>query len=141
MRVKLTPLARSLRRRQTEAEGRLWQYLRTSQMDGLKFRRQVPRVNFIADFLCDEAMLIIELDGSQHAERSIEDEKRTRYLESLGYKVIRFWNVDVMTNIEGTLDLLYAEASARRKTPSSGLRPPSPQGEKDAIATTENKQQ
>ncbi len=135
MKIELTPLARGLRRRQTKAETKLWYHLRNRNFDSLKFRRQVPRGPYVADFLCDDAMLIVELDGSQHAENVTADQKRTAFLESLGYRVLRFWNVDVMANMAGVLDMLYAEATARRKTPSSApFGAPSPQGEKDAAA-------
>ena len=135
MKIELTPLARGLRRRQTKAETKLWHHLRNRNFDGLKFRRQVPRGPYVADFLCDDAMLIVELDGSQHSENIAADQKRTAFLESLGYRVLRFWNVDVMTNLAGVLEMLYAEVTARRKTPSSApFGAPSPQGEKDISA-------
>ena len=81
----LMPLARGMRRRQTEAEARLWSRLRNRRLGNLKFRRQMPRGKFVAVFLCDEAMLILEIDGSQHADRMVQDSLRTEYLESLGY--------------------------------------------------------
>jgi very-short-patch-repair endonuclease len=126
----LTSLARGMRRRQTSAEVRLWAKLRNRQLGNLKFRRQVARGSFIADFLCDEAMLILEVDGSQHGDRTVQDSNRTAYLESLGYRVMRFWNVDVLQNTDRVLDHVYEVALARRKAPSSALRAPSPQGEK-----------
>ena len=86
-------------------------------MDGIKFRRQVPRGSFVADFLCDEAMLIIEVDGSQHADQRTADANRDTYLRGLGYEVMRFWNADVMTNLDGVLEAIYAMAAARRKPP------------------------
>jgi very-short-patch-repair endonuclease len=79
-------------------------------------------------------MLIIELDGSQHADRIAADTERTRYLEGLGYEVMRVWNADVKNNLEGVLETIYGCAARRRMAPSSGLRPPSPQGEKDKPA-------
>ena len=106
-------------------------------MDGIKFKRQVPRGDYIVDFLSDEAMLVIELDGSQHALRTPEDRMRTDYLSWLGYDVLRFWNVDVMTKASSVLETIYSRASERRKAPSTALRAPSPQGEKDINATTE----
>lgn len=74
--------------------------LRNRQIDGKKFVRQYPIGPFVADFTCREAMLVIELDGGQHAE-STSDEKRTAYLNAHGYSVLRFWNNDVLTNREG----------------------------------------
>ena len=119
-RTKLTGIARGLRQRQTKAEVRLWSRLRNRQLDNLKFRRQVPRGRFVADFLCDEAMLILEVDGSQHDETPEGDVGRTAYLESLGYMVMRFRNLDVLQNTDRVLDHVQAVAEGRRKAPSSG---------------------
>ena len=109
-RAKLTGIARGLRQRQTKAEVRLWSRLRNRQLDNLKFRRQVPRGRFVADFLCDEAMLILEVDGSQHDEAPGGDVGPTAYLESLGYMVMRFRNLDVLQNADRVLDHVQAEA-------------------------------
>jgi very-short-patch-repair endonuclease len=109
-----------MRRRQTKAEVRLWSRLRNRQLDNLKFRRQVPRGRFVADFLCDEAMLILEVDGSQHGDSAAQDNRRTAYLESLGYLVMRFWNLDVLQNTDRVLDHVCEVAAGRRKAPSSG---------------------
>jgi len=119
MPTNLTPLARGMRRRPTNAERRLWSRLRNRQLDDLKFRRQVPRGGFIADFLCDEAMLILEIDGSQHDEHPEHDRLRTAYLEELGYIVMRFRNYDVLQNTDRILDHICAVAAERRKAPSS----------------------
>jgi very-short-patch-repair endonuclease len=127
----MTGIARGLRHRQTRAEVKLWSRLRNRQLDNLKFRRQVPRGRFVADFLCDEAMLILEIDGSQHGVMTTEDDRRTEYLESLGYLVVRFRNLDVLRTTDRVLDHVYDVASMRRKAPSSALRAPSPQGEKE----------
>ena len=99
----LTSLARTLRRNSTEAETRLWHHLRAGRLDGYKFRRQSPVGRHIADFICTDARLIIELDGSQHADRTAEDQARTRSLEASGYTVLRFWNNDVLANVQGVL--------------------------------------
>lgn len=96
--------AHRLRRDMTEAEKRLWKYLRGRQLEGTKFRRQEPVENRIADFLCVEAKLIIELDGGQHGEQIGADADRTRQLEAAGYTVLRFWNNDVLVNTEGVLE-------------------------------------
>ncbi|MBV8574414.1 MAG: endonuclease domain-containing protein, partial [Acetobacteraceae bacterium] len=93
--------ARTLRRAMTEAERRLWQILRSRQTQGFRFRRQVPIGPFIADFVCHEARLIVEIDGSQHDPAAEEEASRTRFLEGEGYRVLRFWNVDVLNNPEG----------------------------------------
>src|SRR5262249_37875398 len=92
--------ARRLRRDLTNAERRLWCRLRDRRLAGWKFRRQSPVDRFVVDFLCADARLIIEIDGGQHAERTREDLERTRVLEADGYFVLRFWNNDVMTNID-----------------------------------------
>lgn len=98
-------LARELRHNQSDAERNLWSRLRNSQIDGVKFRRQQPIGDYIVDFIGFEKKLIIEVDGGQHNEKPMEiiDKQRTKYLESRGYRVIRFWNNDVLENIDGVL--------------------------------------
>ena len=97
-----------LRKESTPAERKLWALIRNDQL-GVNFRRQHAIGSFIPDFICIEKKLIIELDGSHHVEQEEYDTERTGYLESQGYKVIRFWNNDVMNNIEGViLSILYA---------------------------------
>jgi len=98
--------ARALRAAQTEVERRLWQRLRKRQLSGAKFRRQHPIGPFIADFFCLNSRLVIELDGSQHGEdrERQSDERRTQYLESQGYRVRRFWNDEILGNIDGVLE-------------------------------------
>jgi len=96
-----TERARQLRHRQTDAESKLWQYLRNRQLSGVKFRRQVPLGRYVVDFLSDAQKLIIELDGGHHNVDT--DRERTEWLESEGYRVIRFWNNEVTDNIEGVL--------------------------------------
>jgi very-short-patch-repair endonuclease len=103
---RLTPVARRLRRDRTDAEARLWRYLRNRQMEGAKFRFQAPVGPYVADFLCVEARLIIELDGGQHGVQLEKDTARTRALEDAGYMVIRFWNNDVLANSEGVLETI-----------------------------------
>ncbi len=99
-----------LRNNATKQEKKLWQYLNKSQL-GYKFRRQQPIGNYIVDFFCSTLKLIIELDGGQHNEKqSIEyDNKRTRFLNQLGYKVIRIWNNDIDKNIEGVVEYIKSE--------------------------------
>jgi len=97
-------VARRLRRQQTDAERVLWLRLRNLRLAGWKFKRQVPIDRFIVDFLCADAKLIVELDGGQHAVRTRDDEERTKTLEAMGYLVLRFWNNEVMRNIEGVLE-------------------------------------
>src|SRR5262249_21607843 len=93
--------ARILRHQMTEAERRLGQILRLRQPEGHRFRRQVPIGPFIADFVCHEARLIVELDGGQHDPSSEAEASRTRFLEGEGYRVLRFWNNEVLENAEG----------------------------------------
>ena len=98
---RLTRVARKLRAAPTLAEQRLWSHLRASQL-GVRFTRQFPIGNHIADFACRKARLVIEVDGGQHAENAF-DETRTAMIEAHGYRVIRFWNNDVLSNIDGVL--------------------------------------
>ncbi|MCV0397343.1 MAG: DUF559 domain-containing protein [Rhizobiaceae bacterium] len=108
--------ARALRHEATEAEDRLWQELRGRRLDRLKFRRQVPVGPYIADFLCAEAMLIVEVDGSQHAD-SAHDRARTRDLEARGFRVLRFWNDEVLREIGAVCDTIIAYARDRSLKP------------------------
>jgi len=101
-------LAGKLRKDPTPTERKLWSRIRNDQL-GVNFRRQHAVGNFIPDFVCIEKKLILELDGSQHLEQQGYDDDRTKYLESLGYKVIRFWNNDVMKNMDGViLSIMYS---------------------------------
>ena len=97
--------ARSLRNNQTKAEELLWFRLRDSRLDKTKFRRQQPMDNYIVDFICFEKKLVIEVDGGQHNEESTADidQVRTDWLEGRGYKVLRFWNNEVLGNLDGVL--------------------------------------
>ena len=104
-------LAKNLRSNMTKEEVKLWNIVRAKRFHGSKFKRQVLIGEYIVDFLCQEKMCIIELDGGQHNENiNIEkDELRTKYLNSKGYKVIRFWNNEVWDNIEGVCLTLEKE--------------------------------
>jgi very-short-patch-repair endonuclease len=109
-------LARALRHRSTDAEKRLWERLRVRRLDGLKFKRQVPIGKHIADFVCFDARLIVEIDGGHHAEQTLSDAERTRSLEESGFLVLRFWNSDVMARIEQVVAAISETALyARRK--------------------------
>ena len=101
--------AKILRKNMTEQEKILWNILRNNQFYGLKFRRQVPIGDFVADFICEAHNLIIELDGGQHnAPENIEkDKQRTEFLESKGYTVLRFWNNEIDSNIDGVCEVIY----------------------------------
>ena len=106
--------ARTMRAAPTDSELRLWRLLRDRRLSGFKFRRQVPVGPYIVDFLCVGAKLIIEAEGSQHAE-SPSDKARDAYLEGQGWKVLRFWNNEVLRNRDGVLETIFAHAR-----PSSG---------------------
>lgn len=99
---KIMRQAGELRKESTPAEQKLWSKIRDEQL-GVKFRRQHAVGNYIPDFCSPKAKLVIELDGSQHLEQEEYDKERTEFLEAQGYKVIRFWNNDVMNNIEGVI--------------------------------------
>lgn len=101
--------ARRLRSNMTDAERRLWRHLRLEQMQGCKFRRQTPIGAYIVDFVSFDAMLVIEVDGGQHADNREADEQRTRYLNQLGYRVIRFWNNQVLQETDAVLETIRRE--------------------------------
>jgi len=92
-----------LRNNATDTERLLWKHLSKRQLGGAKLSRQMPVGPYVCDFMCRERMLIIEVDGGQHAERAYKDAARTRFLEQQGFAVIRFWNNEVLENIEGVL--------------------------------------
>ncbi len=112
-----TQRSRDLRNNATKSERTLWRKLRNRQVTGTRFNRQVPIGPFICDFVARTMKLIIELDGGQHALSSDEDARRTKFLHAEGYRVIRFWNNDVLENIEGVMVLIEA-ALADRPSPS-----------------------
>jgi very-short-patch-repair endonuclease len=95
--------ARRLRRNQTDAERKLWFELRNRRFSSVKFRRQHPIGRFVVDFCCPKRDLVIGLDGGQHATRTEADQERTVFLEQNGYQVLRFWNHEVIGNIEAIL--------------------------------------
>ena len=95
---------------QTDAEQKLWSTVRNRQLAGLKFRRQVPIGAYIVDFYCHECRLVLELDGSQHLAQLEYDDIRTCFLQAQGIRVLRFWNNEILSNIEGVLQQIYTEA-------------------------------
>lgn len=103
-----TTRARAFRREETEAEHRLWQALRSRRLGGFKFVRQLTIGPFIADFACREHRLIVEVDGATHGsdEEVAYDQRRTAYLESQGYRVLRFWNQDIYTALNAVCDAI-----------------------------------
>ena len=126
-----TNLSRHLRRRTTIAERRLWNRLRSRALCGMKFVRQEPVGPYIVDLVCREQRLIVEVDGGQHAE-SPRDAIRDRWLRNHGYRVLRFWNNDVIANIDGVLeataDTLQNDGLPRPSLVIGGDRPLPTQG-------------
>ena len=104
--------ARRMRREPTEAELRFWYEVRDRRLGGLKFRRQVPIGNYIADFLCTEHRLIVEIDGGQHS-GSQRDAARDCVLSAMGYRILRFWNTDVLHNTEGVVETVLRATGKR----------------------------
>ncbi|MBK9160716.1 MAG: DUF559 domain-containing protein [Nitrosomonadales bacterium] len=98
-----TKNARSLRSDMTYVERTLWQALRGGQLGGYKFRRPHPIGKYIADFACIEGRLVIELDGGQHQAQQSYDEQRSAFMQMQGWQVLRFWNTDVLDNLDGVL--------------------------------------
>ena len=117
--------AKQLRKEMTEAEGKLWSALRSRRFENFKFRRQVPIGKYIADFVCQDCKLIIEVDGLQH-QGSEHDKVRDAWLISVGYRILRFWNPDIYVALDGTL-LAILDALDQTPHPSRAVRvPPSP---------------
>jgi very-short-patch-repair endonuclease len=112
IKAETTANARSLRREMTDAERMLWQSLRGKQLDNCRFRRQHSIGKYIIDFACIEKKLAVELDGGQHQEQIAYDDRRTAYLNSQGWRVLRFWNNDVMSNVDGVLSSIVATLSS-----------------------------
>ena len=124
--------ARALRGRMTDAERKLWARLRNRQLAGHKFRRQVPLGKFVADFACYDARLVVELDGGQHAGAQYaglgeDDAVRQKWLEDRGFRILRFWNNEVLENMEGVLETI-ARTLEQRPPPHPD---PLPQGERE----------
>ncbi len=109
--VAKTRLARRLRKNSTPAERRLWRYLRSRSLGGFKFVRQQPLGPYVVDFICREKRLVVEVDGGQHAENE-RDARRDEWLLKHRYRILRFWNNEVLGNIEGVWDTIFAAASA-----------------------------
>lgn len=106
--------ARRLRRTMTPAERRLWNVLRSRHLAGYKFRRQHPVGSYVLDFACPEHRLVIEADGGQHL-HSEHDALRTAWLERNGWRVVRFWNAEILRNTEAVAETILAALSAERK--------------------------
>ena len=125
MKGRLTPVARRLRRASTDAERTIWKYLRNRQLSGRKFRRQVPIGSYVADFVCMDKRLVVELDGGQHAENQ-NDLARTADIEMMGFRVLRFWNNEILQNIDGVLLAISSALLTSEPSPC-----PSPTGRGD----------
>ena len=108
-----TTKARELRNNSTDAERRLWQKLKRRQIAGVKFRRQQPIGPYIVDFVCFERRVAVEVDGGQHSEQLHQDEQRTHWLEAQGYRVLRFWNNDVLANTEDVAQAVFDAVEKR----------------------------
>ena len=113
MATKLTPLAKILRMQTTDTEQLIWRHLRAKRFAGLKFKRQQPIGNYIVDFVCFGKKLIVELDGGQHAlpVETEKDIKRDQWFEGQGYKVLRFWDNEVLTNTQEVLEIIWTHCA------------------------------
>jgi very-short-patch-repair endonuclease len=107
----------TLRRDATEAERQLWSALRNRQLDGVKFRRQVTLGPYIVDFLCVDAALVVEVDGGQHSEEV--DASRSAWLTAQGYQILRFWNHEVLTNLDGVVEAIAVDLKKKTLTQPS----------------------
>ena len=114
--------ARNLRQKQTDAEQMLWRHLRARHLQGWKFRRQHQIGSYIVDFVCPDASLIVELDGGQHVDQVVYDERRTLELQTMGYRVLRFWNNDVLANLESVLEVLLEALASPGPSPQPSPR-------------------
>jgi very-short-patch-repair endonuclease len=120
----LTKAARKLRSQMTDAERKLWLALKDRRFQSFKFRRQVPIGPYVADFLTYESRLVVEVDGGQHAD-STRDAERDRWLAENNFRIVRFWNNDVLSNLDGVLTVLTAKLQSTPH-PTSRLRSTSP---------------
>lgn len=118
--------AKELRKNMTDAENTLWYYLRKKQLNGVKFRKQSPIGNYIVDFVSFEKKLVIELDGSQHLkqENLQYDKLRDEFINNAGFDILRFYNTDIFTNIEGVLDVIFNKVAPHPDPPPQGGREP-----------------
>ena len=119
----------------TDAERLLWRHLRNRELGGWKFRRQYPVGPFIVDFICVEKNVVIEVDGGQHAENEALDLQRSAYLNKMGYRVLRFWNNEVLQETEAVLEAIFA-ILANDKQNSPSPQPSPPLGERGNLGGT-----
>jgi very-short-patch-repair endonuclease len=116
----LTKKAKDLRRNSTDAERFLWKHLCLKQVEGLKFRRQEPIGNYIVDFVCYEKSIVVEVDGGQHSDAV--DSHRDNWLRSQGFIVLRFWNNEVLTKIEGVLEMILRNCFQESPSPTPPIK-------------------
>ena len=114
-----TSRARQLRRDSTQAELTLWKHIRSRQLAGWKFRRQVPLGRYVVDFVCLERKLIVEIDGGHHQDQA-DDDERTEWLESRGFRVLRFWNNEVLGQTETVAQVILEARGDSPSSPSMG---------------------
>lgn len=112
--------AKALRAEQTDAEQRLWYHLRANRLNGLKFKRQKPLGPYIVDFVCMEHALIVEADGGQHEENQAYDQRRDNWLREQGFRVLRFWNNEILGETEAVLESILAIALSPNPSPING---------------------
>lgn len=117
---KLRQRAKAMRARLTEAEQRLWLHLRAHRFLGLKFKRQVPIGHYIADFVCHESHLIVEIDGGQHADQTTYDKQRDQWLGQQGFTILRFWNNEVLQQTEAVLEQIRLATLSPNPSPACG---------------------
>ena len=132
MAQRIMKTAKTLRKRSTDVEILLWRCLRDRQMEGLKFRRQQPIGRYIVDFVCFEKKIIIEVDGGQHAVETKKDTERDEWFRSQGFKVLRFWNNEVLANTQGVLEVVRINCLSHPHPPLNPL--PSRDGKEKEIS-------
>ena len=118
--MSMTARAKRLRRKSTDAERKLWRHVRNRELGGHRFRRQQPLGPYIVDFVCLDSKLVVEVDGGQHIERVGSDDRRTRWLESQGFRVLRFWNNQVLTETEEVALAIMVALTEEIPSPSDG---------------------
>src|SRR5438034_3399937 len=130
--------ARRLRAEMTDAEVRLWMRLRMEQIEGCRFRRQVPMGSYVVDFACFKARLVIEVDGGQHAAAVEQDDRRSGWLMARGFRVLRFWDTDVLQETDGVLESIRTAILSTRAVVRGKSTPhpdPPPQGGREMKPT------
>ena len=126
--MKTSRHANDLRKNQTDTERKLWRALRNNQLEGYKFRRQHPIGDYIVDFVCLEKRVVVEVDGSQHLQNKKYDTNRDKWLIEQGYSILRFWDNEVLMNLEGALEMIRTKLRYPHPNP---LPPPEGEGKKN----------